>query len=147
LYPDHFRKEENGLSFLLSPGLPDLRIGEVDVALLLQAKAAIAAGIETLLERQNLPAAGIGHLFLAGGFGLHLSIPNAIACGLLPGFREEQISAVGNTSLGGAFLAMLDRSLAAEMGDLQVETVELNLDPGFEDRFLDHLSLPCPMAT
>ena len=145
-FPEHFRKEENGLSFLLSPHLPDLRIGEVDVALLLQAKAAIAAGIGTLLELQNIPPSGIGRLFLAGGFGLHLSIPNAIACGLLPGFRADQISAVGNTSLGGAYLAMLDRSLTAEMGDIQVETVELNLDPGFEDRYLDHLSLPCPMA-
>ncbi len=140
-HPGHFRQEENGLSFLLSPDHPDLRVGEVDVALLLQAKAAIAAGIETLLGLQELPASGIGRLFLAGGFGLHLSVPNAIACGLLPGFREDQISAVGNTSLGGAYLAMLDRSLAAEMADLDAGTIELNLDPGFEDRYLDHLSL------
>jgi uncharacterized 2Fe-2S/4Fe-4S cluster protein (DUF4445 family)/ferredoxin len=139
--PEHFRQEENGLSFLLVPGQPDLRIGEVDVALLLQAKAAIAAGIETLLAIQNLSPADIGRLFLAGGFGLNLSIPNAIACGLLPGFREEQVSAVGNTSLGGAYLALLDKSIAAEMGDLQAEAIELNLDPGFEDRYLDHLSL------
>lgn len=143
-FPEHFHQEENGLSFLLSPGHPELRIGEVDVALLLQAKAAIAAGIETLLEIQKIPASSIGRLFLAGGFGLHLSVPNAIACGLLPGFRKDQISAVGNTSLGGAYLAMLDRTLAVEMADLDAETVELNLDPGFEDRFLDHLSLPCP---
>ncbi|MFA7344231.1 MAG: ASKHA domain-containing protein [Terrimicrobiaceae bacterium] len=141
-HPAHFRQEENGLSFLLSPGLPDLRVGEVDVALLLQAKGAIAAGIETLLALQSLPASGIDRLFLAGGFGLHLSIPNAIACGLLPGFTAGQISAVGNTSLGGAYLAMLDRSLAAEMADLDAATIELNLDPGFEDRYLDHLSLP-----
>jgi uncharacterized 2Fe-2S/4Fe-4S cluster protein (DUF4445 family)/ferredoxin len=140
-HPEHFRQEENGLSFLLSPGLPDLRVGEVDVALLLQAKAAIAAGIETLLNLQGLPASAISRLFLAGGFGLHLSIPNAIACGLLPGFAETQISAVGNTSLGGAYLAMLDRSLAAEMADLDAKTIELNLDPGFEDLYLDHLSL------
>ncbi len=141
-HPEHFREEENGLSFLLSPAHPDLRIGEVDVALLLQAKAAIAAGIETLLELQSLRASEVGRVFLAGGFGLNLSIPNAIACGLLPGVREEQISAVGNTSLGGAYLAMLDRSIAAEMGDLRAEAIELNLDPGFEDRYLDHLSLP-----
>lgn len=140
--PQHFQQEENGLSFLLDPQNPAVRIGEVDVALLLQAKAAIAAGIETLLHLHDLPAAGIGRLFLAGGFGLHLSIPNAIACGLLPGFTEAQISAVGNTSLGGTYLALLDRSLAAEMADLDAKTIELNLDPGFEDRFLDHLSLP-----
>lgn len=141
-HPEHFRPEKNGLSFLLAPGCADLRIGEVDVALLLQAKAAIAAGIETLLHLQKLQPCKVGRLFLAGGFGLNLSIRNAIACGLLPGFREEQISAVGNTSLGGAYLAMLDRSIAAEMGDLRAEAVELNLDPGFEDRYLDHLSLP-----
>lgn len=94
-----------------------------------------------MLAIQNLSPANIGQLFLAGGFGLNLSIPNAIACGLLPGFREEQVSAVGNTSLGGSYLALLDRSIAAEMGDLRAEAIELNLDPGFEDRYLDHLSL------
>ena len=142
-YPDRFKHEESGLSLLLEPEHPHLRIGEVDVALLLQAKAAIAAGIETLLVRQGMTASEVGCLYLAGGFGLHLSIPNAIACGLLPGFRADQVRAVGNTSLGGAYLCMLDRSLAAEMDDLRgrVETIELNLDPGFEDRYLDHLSL------
>ncbi|MEI6033985.1 MAG: ASKHA domain-containing protein [Verrucomicrobiae bacterium] len=141
-HPAHFRREASGLSVLVSPGDPDLRIGEVDIALLLQAKAAIAAGIETLLSLHGLTASGIGRLFLAGGFGLHLSVSNAIACGLLPGFREGQVFAVGNTSLGGAYLAMLDRSLAAEMADLDAGTIELNLDPGFEDRYLDHLALP-----
>ena len=108
---------------------------------LLQAKAAIAAGIETLIAIQNLSPASIGHLFLAGEFGLNLSIPNAIACGLLPGFREDQVTAVGNTSLGGGYLAMLERSIAAEIGDLRAEAIELNLDPGFENRYLDHLAL------
>jgi uncharacterized 2Fe-2S/4Fe-4S cluster protein (DUF4445 family) len=145
-HPDRFRREENGWSLLLAPAHPHLRIGEVDVALLLQAKAAIAAGIEILLALQGIPASEVGRLHLAGGFGLHLSVPHAIACGLLPGFRTDQVSAVGNTSLGGAYLAMLDRSLAAEMNDLreQVRTIELNLDPRFEDHYLDHLSLPCP---
>ena len=146
--PGRFLRDQNGWSLLLAPAHPDLRIGEVDVALLLQAKAAIAAGIETLLRLQGLLASDIGRVHLAGGFGLHLSIPNAIACGLLPGFRAEQVHAVGNTSLGGAYLGMLDRSLVTEMNDLreQITTVELNLDPEFEDRFLDHLSLPCPGA-
>lgn len=144
-HPDRFKREKNGLSLLLYPAHPHLRIGEVDVALLLQAKAAIAAGIDTLLALQEIPASGIGQLYLAGGFGLHLSVPNAIACGLLPGFHADQIIAVGNTSLGGAYLAMLDRSLLGEMNDLRglTSTIELNLDPNFEDRYLDHLSLPC----
>jgi len=145
-HPDRFKQEKHGLSLILASEHPHLRIGEVDVALLLQAKAAIAAGIETLLALQGIPASAVHQLHLAGGFGLHLSIPHAINCGLLPGFCADQISAVGNTSLGGAYLALVDCSLAAEMDDLrrQVSTIELNLDPHFEDRYLDHLSLPCP---
>ena len=116
----------------------------MDVALLLQAKAAIAAGVLTLLELQGLKPEDVGRVYLAGGFGLHLSVPHAIACGLLPGFRADQIEPVGNTSLGGAYLAMLDRTLAVEMDAFRtsVESIELNLDPGFEDRYLDHLALP-----
>ena len=143
-HPEWFSREEHGLSFLLQPELPHLRISEVDVALLLQAKAAIAAGVLTLLELQGLKPEDVGRVYLAGGFGLHLSVPHAIACGLLPGFRADQIEPVGNTSLGGAYLAMLDRTLAVEMDAFRtsVESIELNLDPGFEDRYLDHLALP-----
>ena len=143
-HPDWFSREEKGLSFLLRPEHPHLRISEVDVALLLQAKAAIAAGVLTLLEMQGLQPSDIDRVYLAGGFGLHLSVPHAIACGLLPGFRADQIEPVGNTSLGGTYLAMLDRTLADEMDALRtgVESIELNRDPGFEDRYLDHLALP-----
>jgi uncharacterized 2Fe-2S/4Fe-4S cluster protein (DUF4445 family) len=83
-------------------------------------------------------------LYLAGGFGLHLSLGHAIGCGLLPGFNPEQIQVVGNTSLGGAFLALNDRNLLAEMSAAcaRVESIELNLQPGFEDAYIDHLSLP-----
>lgn len=117
---------------------------ETDVARLLQAKAAIAAGIDTLLRRLGLRATDVRTVHLAGGFGLHLSVPHAIGCGLLPGFRPEQVSVCGNTALGGAFLALNDRSLLAETAAAAraVEVVELNLEPGFEDAYVEHLALP-----
>jgi uncharacterized 2Fe-2S/4Fe-4S cluster protein (DUF4445 family) len=118
-------------------------ISEVDIARLLQAKAAIAAGITTLLGLLGTTAAQVKRVHLAGGFGLHLSLEHAIGCGLLPGFAPAQIAVVGNTSLGGAFLALNDRSLLAEMQTAcgRMESVELNLQPGFEDAYIDHLSL------
>ena len=88
-------------------GKDDLRISEVDVALLLQAKAAIGAGIEILLETAGIRAADVGRVYLAGGFGMHLNVAHAIAIGLLPGFREEQVRVVGNTALAGALLALV----------------------------------------
>jgi len=119
-------------------------ISELDIARLLQAKAAIAAGISTLLQLLGTAPRAVKRLYLAGGFGMHLSLEHAIGCGLLPGFAAEQIQVVGNTSLGGAFLALNDRSLLEEMGAacLSLETIELNLQAGFEDAYIDQLVLP-----
>ncbi len=119
-------------------------ISETDIASLLQAKAAIAAGITTLLQRVGLGAADVKRVYLAGGFGLHMNITNTIACGLLPGFSPEQIEMVGNTSLAGAYLTMLDRGVMDEMARAgrEMEIVELNLDPNFEMTFIEQLSLP-----
>jgi uncharacterized 2Fe-2S/4Fe-4S cluster protein (DUF4445 family) len=119
-------------------------ISEVDIARLLQAKAAIAAGINTLLGLLGTAAADVRTVYLAGGFGLHLSLEHAIGCGLLPGFTPAQIQVVGNTSLGGAFLALNDRSFLGEMqaACARMESVELNLQPGFEDAYIDQLMLP-----
>jgi uncharacterized 2Fe-2S/4Fe-4S cluster protein (DUF4445 family) len=125
-------------------GKDDLRVSEIDVALLLQAKAAIGAGIEVLLETAGIRAADLGRVYLAGGFGMHLNVAHAIAIGLLPGFREEQVRVVGNTSLAGALLALVDRTTLVEMENLrsQMGVIELNLAPDFEDRYVEHLMLP-----
>ena len=135
---------ERALRLTESNGAGALRISEVDVALLLQAKAAIGAGIEILLETAGLHASDLGRVYLAGGFGMHLNVAHAIAIGLLPGFRGEQVRVVGNTSLAGALLALVDRTTLDEMENLrtQMEVIELNLAADFEDRYIEHLTLP-----
>ena len=128
-------------------GKEPICITEADVASLLQAKAAIAAGIVTLLGRVGLKPEEVDTLYLAGGFGLHVRIPSAIGSGLLPGFREDQVELVGNTSLAGAFMAAMDRTVLDEMQVAAdgVELVELNLDPDFEVNYIDQLTLPEPV--
>jgi len=129
-------------------GRRPLCVSESDVASLLQAKAAVAAGILTLLEREGLRAKQVRRLYLAGGFGMHLDPRHAVGCGLLPGFRPEQIQVVGNTALAGAYLALVDRGVLGEMERVakELEVVELNLDPGFERRYVESLFLPEPEA-
>lgn len=140
--PAALRVEEDGERALRIAG--EQIISEVDVALLLQAKAAIGAGIETLLAKVGITASQVGRVYLAGGFGMHLDVGHAIAMGLLPGFREEDVHVVGNTALAGALLAILDKTTLVEMDAIrsQVEVIELNLQEDFEDRFIDHLMLP-----
>lgn len=139
-------RQENGdgRGIRLLAGDSATTITEGDIAELLQAKAAVAAGIVTILRHAGLTPAAVHRLYLAGGFGLHLDGAAAIACGLLPGFTRAQIEVVGNTSLGGAWLALIDRTILPEMvaTSLGAEIIELNLEPGFEDTFIDQLCLP-----
>lgn len=124
----------------------NIYISELDVARLLQAKAAIAAGVEILLKLVDCSAKDIERLYLAGGFGMHLSLEHAIGCGLLPGFRTEQIQVVGNTSLAGAMLVLTEKDLLEETKHAceVMEEIELNLQPGFEDAYIDNLTLKDP---
>ncbi|HEX5789581.1 MAG TPA: ASKHA domain-containing protein [Luteolibacter sp.] len=142
----HRLSEDGERALLLSDGggTAKLCVSEVDVALLMQAKAAIGAGIEILLKTAGISASDLGCVYLAGGFGMHLHVGNAIAMGLLPGIREDQVRVMGNTSLAGAMLSLLDRGLLGEMEELRQRTkvIELNLAEDFEDHYIDHLSLP-----
>ena len=122
----------------------DLHITECDIASLLTAKAAIAAGITLLLESQHLAPQDVTTVYLAGGFGTRMHAANALAIGLLPGFALHQLHPVGNSSLAGATLALLDSSLVPDLSLLSTRLSALDL-PGhraFADTFLDHLALP-----
>jgi uncharacterized 2Fe-2S/4Fe-4S cluster protein (DUF4445 family) len=135
---------ERALRLTEANGAGALRVSEADVARLLQAKAAIGAGVEILLETARTRAADLGRVYLAGGFGMHLDVAHAIAIGLLPGIRKEQVRVVGNTALAGALLALVDRTTLDEMENLRahVKVIELNLADNFEDRYIGHLMLP-----
>ena len=139
------QRGQYGFEFTLAigQGKRSITISDPDVARLLQAKAAIAAGIITLLKKVGVKASEVKTLYLAGGFGMHLNIKNAIACGLFPGFRSEQIQLVGNTSLAGATLSAIDTSVISELERIgqEIEIIELNLDPDFEDTYIDQLEL------
>lgn len=121
----------------------DLYVSEAEIARLLQAKAAIAAGVLTLMDRAQIKAGDIKRLYLAGGFGMHVNLQSAIDSGLLPGFALEQIELVGNTSLAGAFMGMMDCDLMAVMSEQaqKIDVLELNMEPSFEDHYIDQLTL------
>lgn len=144
-YAERIETNAYGKSLRLAkaPGGEAITVTEADIAALLQAKAAIGAGISTLLELQGMKPADVATLHLAGGFGMHLNARNAIDCGLLPGFAETQVERIGNSSLGAAFAVCLDRAMLDEAARLAggFDVLELNLAPGFEDAFVDHLRL------
>lgn len=135
---------QNALRIAYGQAKSPILISELDISRLLQAKAAIAAGILTLLGRAGLSPEDVKTLYLAGGFGQHVSSPSAIDCGLLPGFIPSQIQVIGDSSLAGAYLSLLDATVIDIMSDIarKIEIIELNLDSNFENRYIDQLSMP-----
>lgn len=121
-----------------------LLITEADIATLLQAKAAIAAGIICLLRRVQLLPTDIETVYVAGGFGFHMHVDSLIGSGMLPGFAADQVAMVGNTSLAGAYLTLLDAGALDSLNGIsrKMQVVELNLEPDFEGTYIDQLILP-----
>ncbi|MCC5836023.1 MAG: DUF4445 domain-containing protein [Opitutales bacterium] len=119
-----------------------ISVTETDVAELIQAKAAIAAGVTTLLEVAGLSVNAIQTLYIAGGFGYHLNIAHAIAIGMLPNLSAERIKIIGNASLGGAS-RLLQTQDDTDLQDLAAHTrvIELNQINSFEDHFIDAMPL------
>lgn len=73
------------------------------------AKSAIRAGIEILMEEFGCKSEEIQHVYLAGGFGVHLAEKDAIITGILPKNFRGKIEVIGNGALKGAVLAGFER--------------------------------------
>lgn len=119
-------------------------ITEADIAELLKAKAAISAGVATLLEVSGHTPDELRGLVLAGGFARHIALGNAARIGLLPRVPLERIQVIGNGSLAGAVSVMQDPQAPTAFQRIVelAETIELNLTPHFADHFADGMLLP-----
>ncbi len=119
-------------------------VTEADIATLLQAKAVIFAGIQIAMKQLGRGFDEIERVYLAGGFARYLDLPNAIALGMLPDIAPQRYTFIGNGSLAGAFLHLVDRQTGPRMRQaaLRPEVIELNLDPDFMDAYTMAMFLP-----
>lgn len=115
-----------------------------DVREIQLAKAAIAAGIATLLAESGLQPRKISRIVLAGGFGNYIHIPSALRIGLLPGEFSGRIETGGNTSGKGAAESLLDRSAAQELERIRSGAVyiELSGSKTFQQRYIEEMLFP-----
>lgn len=90
-----------GYPLAVDPQGETIYVTQQDIREIQLAKAAIRAGIETLLHRFGVKAEEVEEVCLAGGFGFALDCRKAIEIGLFPEEFEGRIKAVGNSSLAG----------------------------------------------
>lgn len=146
-WPDLVRRglrwSEAGDGVVLAEGDRLVVLTQADIRQLQLAKAAVRAGCETLMRTAGITAAELQEVLLAGAFGNYLDPQSVLALGMVPPIPASRLRSVGNAAGTGAKLALLDRSARQEAGLLRdtVEYVELSLHPGFQDAFMEAMTL------
>jgi uncharacterized 2Fe-2S/4Fe-4S cluster protein (DUF4445 family) len=122
----------------------DIVITRVDVDNLLRAKAAIFAGFSVLSEQVGMTLENVQQMFIGGSFGKYINVEKAIQIGLLPDMPWEKFQFLGNTSIKGAYLALLETHQRERINEIarRMTYIELSADNTFYEAFTSALFLP-----
>ena len=128
----------------------DLRICEgvtltrKDVRSVQLAKAAIAAGLKTVLEVTGTDISEVGRLYIAGGFGNHMNVDSAVRIGLIPEELKDKTVFAGNAALAGAVALLLSGKAREEIDSISALSQHVNLGGTklFNELYVDEMFFP-----
>jgi uncharacterized 2Fe-2S/4Fe-4S cluster protein (DUF4445 family) len=143
-------KRINGLAHLVivpadqSATGSDLTISQVDLDSLIRSKAAMYTILETITTSVGMELRGLSSFFVGGTFGSFIDPRAAIAIGMLPDLPLACYKPLGNSSLGGAALALTSVDFLEEIDDIRdrITYLELNVNQEFMNRFSAAKFLP-----
>ena len=143
------RRGDHGVEYVVVRGADsedgeDITITTVDIDNLLRAKAAVYAGFNVLGDRVGVELGSVEHVLIGGAFGTYINVEKAVGIGLLPDLPWERFEFLGNTSVKGAYLALLDREARAGIAEIAsaMTYIELSADNSFYEAFTSALFLP-----
>ena len=105
------------------------------------AKSAVYSALTLMTKRYGVSMDDVDKVYLAGGFGFHVNIEKALERGLLPKSWKEKIAVVGNTSLKGAELALLENDFISKAEAIVEVSSELTLanDKEFSELYTENM--------
>ena len=121
-----------------------IAISEVDIDNLIRAKGAIFSAIMTMLESLGFTPHDITSVFVAGGIGSGINIENAICLGMFPDLPLDKYNYIGNSSLAGAYAALVSEDALSKVEELAASMtyMELSTQPGYMDSFVAASFIP-----
>ncbi|MDO8673549.1 MAG: ASKHA domain-containing protein [Dehalococcoidia bacterium] len=147
--PNRLRSGDHGNEYVIvfaenSGTGEDIVLTEVDVDNLIRTKAAIFAGITSLVNGVGVRLEDIEQVLIGGAFGQHIDIEQAIQIGLLPDLPWDKFKFLGNTSALGAFNALLSREARVKTNEIasKMTYLELIADNSYMNEFMSALFLP-----
>lgn len=117
----------------------DISITANDIRQIQLAKAAIAAGINTLIKESNISVSDIQSCYIAGGFGSYLNKESAVKTGLLPKELLHKIISIGNAAGMGAYLWQVSDKCKQQTQKIKeiTEYIELSNSSVFNEEFIN----------
>jgi uncharacterized 2Fe-2S/4Fe-4S cluster protein (DUF4445 family) len=143
-------KEIGGLSHLIvvprekSASGADLTVSQPDLDSLIRSKAAMYTILETITASVGIAPQDLECFYVAGTFGSFINPASAISIGMLPDLPLERYRPLGNSSLGGAALALQSDTYHDEIDRIRdrITYLELNVNQDFMNRFSAAKFLP-----
>ena len=132
---------EDGLHVFYLTDDHSIFITQNDVRSMQLAKAAVCAGIETMMDAYQVTCDQIESLEIAGGFGRFLNLQSAARIGLFPAELVDRASSVGNTSAEGASAMMLSSEARARAERIAQECdyLELSTSAEFNEFYIEQM--------
>lgn len=119
----------------------EIRFYQKDIREIQLAKAAIRAGLETLLVNYGIGYDEIDDIYIAGGFGYKMDIDKAIGIGLFPKACKNKLKAIGNSSLKGNLIYLTEKDAKERMRKITQSSEEVSLAASstFYELYLQHM--------
>jgi uncharacterized 2Fe-2S/4Fe-4S cluster protein (DUF4445 family) len=141
---DHPRRAwtDEGPAFVVIPGDETetgepILLSEVELDILTRSKAAMYTIITTVLLSVGVEAADLDRFYMAGTFGQYIDPKMAVALGMAPDIPLDRFTALGNSSLDGAVLALVSDRARDEALDVwsRLTYLEMNVNQELMNRF------------
>lgn len=112
-----------------------------DVRQLQLAKAAIRAGIETLLYEADCKYEEVECFYIAGGFGSYVDRASAAGIGLIPRELLDKVCVIGNAAGAGAAMILQSERMRKESLRIaeSAETLQLADSAYFAEKYIEYM--------
>lgn len=137
--PDNLRERSKDKKFYITE---NVYISQNDIRQMQLAKGAISSGVTMLLKEIDANIEVIEEAVIAGAFGYHINPESIKILGIIPKGFKGKITFVGNSSIEGARLSLLNKDSSKAMVDIRenIKVIELSTREDFQDYFVKALS-------
>ncbi|MDP2755974.1 MAG: ASKHA domain-containing protein [Nitrospirota bacterium] len=121
-----------------------LIVKETDIDNFLRSKAAMFTSLYVIVKSVGLSFGEISRVYVSGAFGMGIDTEKAIRIGMIPDIDRRKFIAIGNSSLKGAEMLLMNKNLLSDIDRIceMITYREMNTDGEFMKEFPAAMFIP-----